>query len=122
MTRKTFLAVLLAGLFSIFGTQFAVAEGYPTAEENAQNLKEGIEHAEAGLETAKAGDANGTADHIKAARDSLKEINASDEIAAELRKGRDPLRDAWIKAKKGDAAAAVPLIEEGLGYLKKVNM
>jgi Flp pilus assembly protein TadB len=122
MTRKSFLAILLIGLFSIFGVNYALAEGYPTKEENANNLKEGIEHAKAGLEAAQAGDAAGCADHVKAARDSLKEINASDAKAAELRKGRSPLQTAWAKCKKGDPATAAPLIEGAIEHLNKVSL
>jgi len=121
MTKKSFLAILLVGLFSIFGINYALAE-YPTKEENANNLKEGIKHAQAGLEAAQAGDASGCADHVKAARDSLKEINASDARAAELRKGTTPLQTAWAKCKKGDAATAVPLIEGAIGHLNKVGL
>jgi|GEM_PF-2942232 len=121
MTRKLFLAISLIGLFSIFGVSQALAQ-YPTKEENASNLKAGIEHAQAGLETAKAGHAEACADHVKAAREALKEINASDAKAAELRKGRGPLQTAWAKCKKGDAAAAVPLIEGAIGHLKKVGL
>lgn len=122
MTRKSFLAILLIGLFSIFGVNYALAEGYPTKEENANNLKEGIEHAQAGLEAAQAGNASGCADHVKAARDSLKEINASDIKAAHLRKGRDPLAKAWAKCKKGEPDVAVPLIEAAIGHLSKISL
>ena len=122
MTRKSFLAILLIGLFSIFGVNYALAEGFPTKEENAKYLSEGIEHARAGLEAAQAGDAKGCADHVKAARDSLKEINASDIKAAHLRKGRDPLAKAWAKCKKVEIDEAIPLIETAIGHLSNVSL
>jgi len=112
---------MLVGLFSIFSIDYALAV-YPTKEENANNLKAGIEHAQAGLEAAKAGDKVGCADHVKAARDSLKEINASDAKAAELRKGRGPLAKAWAKCKKGETDAAATLIDGAIGHLKKVGL
>ena len=100
MTRKSFLAVLMITLFSLFGFNSAFAGEYPTAAENAESLKQGIEHAEAALQTADAGDASGTADHLKAAREALKEINASDAVAARLREGRKLLTNAWVTSKK----------------------
>ena len=122
MIKKSFLAILLIGLFSFFGVNYALAEGFPTKEENANYLSEGIEHARAGLEAAQAGDAKGCADHVKAARDSLKEINASDIKAAHLRKGRDPLAKAWAKCKKVELDEAAPLIETAIGHLSTVSL
>ena len=129
MTRKSFLAVLLASLFTLFGSSLAFAEtGIPTAAENKEFLKAGIEHAEEALVAAKAEDIAGVTAHAKAARDSLKEINASDAIAGKLKIGRSRLTQAWTSAKISMNKKA-PLspevegkIEEAITSLKKVSM
>lgn len=102
MTRKSFLAVLMIALFSLFSfNAFAIEEASPaTAAGNAEHLKLAIEHAEAGYASAEAGDAAATAEHTKIALEHLKEINASDAIAAKLREGRKLLRAAWVTSKK----------------------
>ena len=108
MTRKSFLAVLMIALFSLFSVT-AFAEGAPTPAENAEHLKQAIEHAEAAHAAVDAGDANVLAEHLKLASASLKEINASDAIAAKLRESRKLLRNAWIAVKKSTRKGGEPV-------------
>jgi len=124
------LALLFAASFVLFGAGNVLAGEYDSAKNNPIFLEEGIKHAEEGIAAANGGDAEGAYTHIKAALDTLKEIN-SEANAPKIQSAGGKLRKASglaRKAKKADGAEATDFLsksaeaaQKGVDKLKKLN-
>ncbi|MCI0654689.1 MAG: hypothetical protein L0Y38_00275 [Methylococcaceae bacterium] len=125
--NKNLLATAFVAVFGLVGTQsIAFAEECPdrnhtNEETNAKFLGEGIALAEEALEHAKQGHGPETKTATTAALLKL-HCMVSNRGGAQLQSPRGKIKIGGIKAGKGDTKAAVPLLEEGIALLKKVNM
>jgi hypothetical protein len=119
--KKSLFIAMLVGLLGFWGSAFALEGEYttPTQEDNQKLLAAGIEHAEAALAAAQAGDVDATVQHTQAASEQLGEIN-SEAWAGPLEGAKAKIRVGGVKAKKGDMAGGIKMIEEGLATLKRL--
>ena len=101
--RKSLFTAILIGLFSVWGSAFAVEGEYktPSQEDNVKLLDSGIAHLEAAIASAKAGDAAEATAHGKESKAELVEIN-SETWAGPLEGAKSRVRVGTAKAKKGD--------------------
>lgn len=121
------LAVIFAAVVSLVAGQSpAFAEECPertkTDEEtNAKFLNEGIAISEEALEHAKQGHGPETKE---ATREAMKRFSCivSTTGGAQIQRPRERIKMAGIKAGKGDTKAAVPLLEEGIAMMKKIDL
>jgi hypothetical protein len=126
MYKKLLLLAFVAS-FGLIGIQSAAfAEDCPdrtqvNEETNAKFLKEGIAVSEEALEHAKQGHGPETK---AATKDALKKFGCivTTTGGAQIQRPRERIKMAGIKAGKGDTAAAIPLLEEGIAMMKKVNL
>ena len=123
--RMKLLTTLLVGLFCLAGIQSAAIArddcGGCSLEKNAESLESAIKFTEEALEHAKQGHGKEAKASTKAARAALKGI-VSTRGGRLLQKPRTRIIKAGIAAGKGDTNAAVPLLEEAVEQLKKVDL
>lgn len=125
--NNKFLAVALVavlGLVGILGT--AMAEECPdrtqtNEQTNAKFMKEGIALAEQALEHARQGHGPETKASTKEALAKFRCI-VTTTGESKMQAPKIKIKKAGIEAGKGNVAAAVPLLEEGIAALQKVDM
>jgi hypothetical protein len=125
--NKKLLAVAFAAVFGLVGgPSVAFAEDCPdrtktNEQTNAKFLDEGIAISEQALEHAKQGHGPETKE---ATKEALKKFGCivTTTGGAQIQRPRERIKMAGIKAGKGDTAGAVPLLEEGIAMMKKVNL
>ena len=124
--KNKFLIILLISLFSLFGANYAVAEGDGNIQENAAMLAEGVELIEGGIEHAKQGHAKETSDSINASIASMKRL-VSVTLDRTVDKAKEKMRLAqyickrFIKGKPKETDSmekVVELLEKAHGLLK----
>lgn len=116
--KKIFMALLVASSLALFGSQFALAA--EDAEGVAKGIDDTIKHTEMALESAEQGNADGVIEHVREARQHVKEITG-DTIAARTGRASGRLRMAGVYAKKGDMNAAKQALTEALETLKSIQ-
>lgn len=125
--NKKLAPVIFAAVFSLAGVQsVAYADDCPdrtqtNEQTNAKYLNEGIALAEQALEQAKQGMGPEAKETTKLSMLKFKCI-VSNRGGAQLQGPKNRIKLGGIKAGKGDTDAAIPLIEEGIARLKKVDM
>lgn len=125
MNKKLLIAAIL--VFGLAGIQItAFAEECPgrnqTDEQtNAKFLQEGLVFAEQALDHAKQGHGPETKAATKSASLKFKCIITTTG-ESQMQKPKEKIKRAGIAAGKGDTAAAIPLLEEGIAILKNMDM
>jgi hypothetical protein len=121
------LTLAFAVFFGLAGIQTAaLAEDCPdrtqtNEQTNAKFLEEGIVISEQALEHAKQGHGPETK---AATKEALKKFGCivTTTGGAQMQRPRERIKMGGIKAGKGDTAAAIPLLEEGISMMKQVNL
>lgn len=112
MTKKILLALTIAASAGSFSTVSIAEEGRTTFSPSAaiDNVGKKIDEALAAIEAGKDNDV--VAGLIKDAKDSSKEINASDKVAFSVNKARGEIKNAAAEAKNGDLKAAAETLKK----------
>lgn len=124
--NKTILVTVFVAAFGFGGIQnIALAEECPdrhhTDEQtNAKFFDEGMAIVEQALVHAKQGHGPQTKDATKSALLKFKCI-VTNAVESQMQKPKNRIKVAGIEAGKGNTAAAIPLLEEGIALMKKVN-
>lgn len=120
------LALAIVTVFGLVGVQSAAFAECPdrnntNEQTNEKFLAEGIADAEAALEHAKQGHGPETK---AAAKEALRKFGCivTTTGGAQIQRPRERIKLGGIKAGKGDVEAAIPLLEEGIAMMKKVNL
>ncbi|MGR9107941.1 MAG: hypothetical protein ACU843_13510 [Gammaproteobacteria bacterium] len=124
--NKKIMATAFAALMGFGFQAAAIAEECPdrtktNEQTNAKFLAEGIAIAEQALEHAKQGHGPETKDATKESLLKFKCI-VTNRGESQMQGPKARIKMGGIKAGKGDTAAAIPLLEEGIAGMKNVDM
>ena len=121
MKNKLFI-ILLLGLFSLFGANYAVAEGDGNIQENAAMLAEGVELIEGAIEHAKLGHAKETSDSINSSIGAMKRlVSVTLDRLVDKSKGKMRLAQYMCKRIIKDKPKETDSMEKVVGLLEEAH-